>query len=68
MYGNAELGQQVIFACAQCALIAYGTISVVVPLLKLRAARKRALQAAEDGVTTESDADLGELQPQPQLA
>lgn len=52
-----------VLACVQCALIAYGAITVIVPLLKLRAARKRAQQAVPEALSQEGQQP--EAQPHP---
>ena len=47
---SVDMLNVLVLACVQCALIAYGAIAVMVPLLKLRAARKLAQASAEETV------------------
>ena len=63
MAGASDILTLTVMACVQCLLIVYGTMTVVAPLLKLRAARKRAAEARDDATGDGQP----EGQPQPQL-
>ena len=47
-----------ILACVNCILVTYGAVTVLVPLLKLRAAYNRTKQASEDQAERESQPEL----------